>query len=313
MAYSFYDAQLTCLKGQVERKRHLESMLESLHGQERQLTEQVFALEKRKQAEQADVERLEYGSLAAFYYAVIGKKEQRLSKERAEAMAAAVRYDAAAKALAAARQQIGAYEGELGALDGCQARYDRLLSEKMAAVKASGGSAAARMLELEESIAFLDCQIREIDEAVDAGLAAEATAAAVLDKLSSARSWGTWDLLGGGLVADLLKHDHLDSAQQGVEQLQAQLASFRTELADVAVEADLQVNIEGFLRFADIFFDDLFADWTVMDRIDKSLARMDEVKSQISQLLTRLADLREQAEGRQAESRTRLEQLTLNA
>ena len=42
-----------------------------------------------------------------------------------------------------------------------------------------------------------------------------------------------------------------------IEDLQEKLRRFRTELADVDMEnrANLQVNIQGFLRFADYDFD----------------------------------------------------------
>ena len=85
-----------------------------------------------------------------------------------------------------------------------------------------------------------------------------------------AENWGTWDLLGGGFVADIVKHDKLDSAQEQVERLQVQLRRFGTELADVAEFAGMQVRIEGFLRFADYFFDDLFSAWAVLDRVGRS-------------------------------------------
>ena len=44
-------------------------------------------LEKSKLAEQADVDRLEGHSLAAFFYQVIGKMDEKLDKERQEAYA----------------------------------------------------------------------------------------------------------------------------------------------------------------------------------------------------------------------------------
>ena len=70
-------------------------------------------------------------------------------------------------------------------------------------------------------------------------------------------------------MADLAKHSRLDDAQESVEYLQSQLRAFRTELADVTISADFQVNIDGFLRFADYVFDGIFADWAVLDRLLK--------------------------------------------
>lgn len=48
----------------------------------------VQALEKAKQSEQADVDRLEGRTLAAFFYNAIGKMEEKLTQERREAYAA---------------------------------------------------------------------------------------------------------------------------------------------------------------------------------------------------------------------------------
>ena len=39
----------------------------------------------------------------------------------------------------------------------------------------------------------------------------------VLSSLESAEGWGTWDLLGGGLISDLAKHSHIDDAKVEAE------------------------------------------------------------------------------------------------
>lgn len=106
--------------------------------------------------------------------------------------------------------------------------------------------------------------------------------------LDSAESWGTWDLFGGGLLTDLSKHDELDNAQAMVEKLQIQLRRFKSELADVAVDADLQISVDGFTRFADFFFDGLFADWAVMDRIDQAQIQVRRTRGQIEGVLRKL-------------------------
>uniref|UniRef100_UPI0040572F2D hypothetical protein n=1 Tax=Acetatifactor sp. TaxID=1872090 RepID=UPI0040572F2D len=70
-----------------------------MHKQQKDLTAKVTELEKRKQKEQTDVERLECGSLAAFFYNVIGKMDDKLTKEKQEAYEAAVKYDVAYREL----------------------------------------------------------------------------------------------------------------------------------------------------------------------------------------------------------------------
>ena len=55
--------------------------------QRTQLAEKTAELERTKLAEQADVDRLEGRSLAAFFYGVVGKMDEKLTQERAEAYA----------------------------------------------------------------------------------------------------------------------------------------------------------------------------------------------------------------------------------
>ena len=285
---TYYDEKLQQLQEQMARSKQLEAMIKELRNQRDSLTAQVRELESIKLEEQADVDRLEGRSLAAFFYNVIGKMDEQLDKERQEAYAARVKYDAAARELEGVEADLRRYESELSALRGCEHRYDEVLKEKADAIKAAGGSNGEEILKLEERNAFLESQKKELQEAISAGNAALSTTQQVLSSLDSAEGWGTWDLFGGGLVADLAKHSHLDEAQGAIEQLQSQLRRFKTELADVTIQTDMQVNVDGFLRFADYFFDGLFADWAVLDKINQSQSQVQNTKSQIASVLSRL-------------------------
>ena len=114
----------------------------------------------------------------------------------------------------------------------------------------------------------------------------------IQNTLSNAEDWGTWDLVGGGLLAGIAKHDQLDNAQAQLTQLQAALRRLRSELLDVDVSADFQIRIDGFLRFADFFFDGLFADWAVLDRIHDAQPQVDQVGWQIREILDNLRLMR---------------------
>lgn len=284
----YYDGQLQALQEQIARKKQLTAMETELIRQRDSLSERVRELNEIRLAEQADVDRLEGRSLTAFFYNVIGKMDAQLNKERQEAYAARVKYDAAARELEAAEHDLRICREELAQLRDCELRYREILQKKASAIKSTDSSTAHRILELEAEIARLHSNGRELKEAIHAGTAARRTADTVLSHLDSAEGWGTWDLFGGGLIADLAKHGELDEAQSMIEQLQSQLRRFKTELADVTVQADFQVNVDGFLRFADYFFDGLFADWAVMDRIGRAREQVSRTAAQIDQVLRRL-------------------------
>ena len=308
-----YDEKLKALQEKISRSRQLTSMLKELRGQRDTIAARVRELEAIKVDEQADVDRLEGRSLASFFYNVIGKMDERLNKEREEAYAARVKYDAAARELEAIDGDIQRCESELSGLRGCEREYEATLREKANAVKSEGGARAEEILKLEERHAYLESQKKELREAISAGNSARSTAESVLSSLDSAEGWGTWDLLGGGLLADMAKHSHLDEAQGAIERLQSQLRRFKTELADVTIHADMQVNVDGFLRFADYFFDGLFADWAVMDKISQSQSQVQSTKNQIDSVLSRLNSMMSAAEREQAQTKSKLDALVLEA
>lgn len=310
---TFYDETLKDLQEKITRFHRLTAILNELQAQKATLEARVRELQTLMLDEQTDVDRLEGRSLSVFYYKVTGKLDDRLTKERQEAYAARVKYDAAAAELEGVDADIRRYQSERIALHGCEYRYETALRQKADAVKSAGGEQGEQLLRLEEHIARLDHQIKELGEAISAGNTARSTADQVLNQLSSAESWGTWDLLGGGLVADVVKHSHLDEAQSAIQRLQSQLRRFKTELADVTIHADVQVNVDGFLRFADYFFDGLFADWAVLDRIGQSTTQVQSTRHQIERVLSRLNDMTAAAQQEQARLRQQLDELVLAA
>lgn len=310
---TYYDEQLQQLQAQIARAKQLDAILQELRSQQAALSAQVRELESIKLEEQADVDRLEGRSLAAFFYNVIGKMDERLDQERREAYAARVKYDAAVRELEGVESDLRRCESECSSLRGCEDRYESVLKEKAAAVKAAGGTDGEEILKLEERNAFLESQKEELQEAISAGNAALGTTQQVLSSLDSAEGWGTWDLFGGGLISDLAKHSHLDEAQGAIEHLQSQLRRFKTELADVTIHADMQVNVDGFLRFADYFFDGLFADWAVLDKISQSQSQVQNTKNQIEGVLSRLNSMMQAVDQEQTQIKTKIDTLVRQA
>ena len=304
-----YDEELRELQIQSAAKNRLETVLKELRDQQSILKDRVSELSWQKDKEQMDVSRLEGRSLANFFYQVVGKMDDKLTKEKQEAYEAAVKYDVAYSELQAVEAELRMKELEYGKVRRCNERYQEVLKEKQEAVKLSGVPQAAEILRLEAQITSLEVQVKELQEAVSAGQCAERIAGGILESLSSAESWGTWDLLGGGILADAVKHSHLDEAQGQVERLQEALRRFKTELADVEIIADMQVNIDGFLRFADYFFDGLFADWTVMNRISDAQKQVQKVKGQISGVLGKLNAASAAVKAEQNSAKIKLQEL----
>ena len=289
-----YNEQLRILYDMVCRKQHLEKVQEELMLQKNMLSVNVRKLKESCKKEQADVERLEGGSLSAFFYNVIGKMDEKLTKEREEAYAAKVKYDAAARELQKVEEDLKKNESDLNELGDCEKQYEELLEVKKERMKTTGHWAAEKILELEQRLTYLDNQKRELDEAMEAGEAASALTEDVLNSLSSAESWGIFAILVGGIIADAMKYSDLDEAQMLIENLQDQLRRFKTELADVTIDSEMNVKIDGFLQFADYFFDNLFTDWAVMDKIRNSRLQVENTGDQIQSVMKKLSEMKDQ-------------------
>lgn len=286
----YYDKELKRLQQEMMEEQRIDVKLSELCLQQAELEKKTAELEKAMYKEQADVDRLNGISLTAFFYKMTGRMDEKLSKEEAEAYAAAMKYDAAESELQMVGEDIANCQGRLSELQGCKEEYIRLLEAKQEQIKLSGIPAAGRLMEIEERLAFLENQQKEIGEALDAGRTALEITRQMLDDLSSAKDWSTWDMLGGGLMSDIMKYDRLDDIQSNIKELQHALRNFRTELADVKgrISADISVEMGSFLQFADFFFDGFFTDYLVYDKIKESQASTEMVYDQIQSVMSQL-------------------------
>ena len=302
------------LQQKVAMKPALEAKLRELQNQRREYDREVISLRVAFRKEQEDVEKLEGRSLANYFFQVVGKLDEKLDQERRDAYAAKVKLDAAERELAGIESDIAEIQTQLNEIRIAEAQYREELEKKRAALKVSGTAAADQILDIEQKIAALEAQKREIKEAISAGYSARGTADRILSELESADGWNTWDMFGGGgIITHMAKHSHLDEAQDLVSELQSKLRRFKTELADIQIAANMQVNIDGFLRFADYFFDGLFADWAVGDKISQSMNSVSSTKSQISRTLDRLNEMEKAADRGIANLKQQLDELIVNS
>lgn len=299
------------LAQEIERQKRLLTMDESLRRQEADLQAKADRLHEAWVEEQEDVERLNRVSLAAIFYELLGKKEEQLEKEHREAVAAAAKYQTAKAELENIQMERRRLQSELSVLKGCEERFRQACEERIAELKSTGSEQGAKIIALEKEEAAVCAQLHELGEAVQAAKTAADVASQVRQELDSAESWGTWDLLGGGLIADMVKHDHLDSAQSAINHLQSCLRNLKTELVDVHIHVDMAVNTDDFLRFADWFFDGLFADWAMQDRINEAQNQINRTADQLQTILNRLHTMEQDLQYRRETIRQEIDALVI--
>lgn len=131
---------------------------------------------------------------------------------------------------------------------------------------------------------------KEIREAIVAGERALNSLYEAQDKLNSARGWGMFDLFGGGLLADMMKHGKMNDASRCMEDTKCHLKAFQKELKDVHLSLDLRMEISSFLSFADFFFDGLVADYLVQSKIMAAKEQVEDAIVMVTNVLNTLKD-----------------------
>lgn len=295
------DRELERARQKMERSRKLDVILQDLKEQSvrrRRAEEEARAVLEK---EQGDVEELERMSLVSFLARIQGELESRKAEERREAAMAKARYDAAKWDLEDLDRRLRDFAQEKESLKGLEKQYQALLDEKEAVLRSQGGAQSQRLGQLAQEQERTAGELREIQEAIQAGLAAQRALEEMSGDLSGAENWGVWDMVGGGIMATFAKHGCLDDAQDAAYEARRALSRFRTELADVSSEQVPDVELGDFAVFADYFFDGLFADLFVQSRIREAQEQVEAVTQRVERLIVRLRDERENLEEKQGQ------------
>lgn len=223
--------------------------------------------------EERDVARLE-GGLSAVLARMLGNREERLERERAEAVVARERVDGHRARLAQLEADAAAAAAELAVLDPASREYAQLLAQKEQQLIRNGDPRARELADLGAALDRLSADVRECEEARQAGQGAHEALGVVLRFLDSARNASTFDVFGGGPLADAYEHDKLTSADKAAWHAQRALDVFARELADTGIAARPVMPKVDTRWFVDAFFDNIISDVLKHQRIEKTRAEV---------------------------------------
>ena len=138
---------------------------------------------------------------------------------------------------------------------------------------------------------------KEIDEAIEAGRKALQALDEAAEKLGSAKRWGIWDIVGGGLVSSLVKHSRIDDARKLLQQARNELESFSDELDDTQENLpEFDLEISDLVSTFDIVFDNVFADILVQEKVEETAREVDKTRIRVKDAVDRLCELRQESD-----------------
>jgi hypothetical protein len=290
-------------------QKKLSSARQSLIDQRSKLSQLEAILER----ERKDVRRLEGLSLTSLFYTILGSKDQQLEKERQEYLAAMLKHNECGQAVSAIESEMSVIELRIRGLGNLEARYASLMAEKEELIATTDNPVFKKYIDLSEQLVDLRSNIKEMDEAISAGQAVIEGLGNAIESLISAKSWGTWDMLGGGMIITAIKHSRIDDARSWISHVQYSLLHFQRELTDVNIggKGISGIDIGGFETFSDYLFDCLITDWIVQGKIKDSLRNaelmLDSVQNIVIGMQATLVGMRERVDAVRDEKRKLIE------
>lgn len=109
--------------------------------------------------------------------------------------------------------------------------------------------------------------------------------------LSSASNWGIFDMLGGGFFSTMIKRGKMNDANRCLEKAKRSVINTKKELNDINQTIDVDLEIDGFLSFADYFFDGLVADWMVQSKINSAQKQVDQAIEMLMEIRSTLSSI----------------------
>ena len=179
----------------------------------------------------------------------------------------------------------------LGQLINIEGKYKDLISEKRELVKKFNLNIRDEIIEIENEIKDLLSNKTEISEALREANNCLMISEETLKSLRSAKNWGIYDIVGGGMISSAIKHNRIDDAKTYMERLSYSVDRLNKELGDVDTSIFNEgLNISGFSYTFDIFFDNIFSDFSVQGEINDSLYKIEDFRNKVLNLIRKLEE-----------------------
>lgn len=294
--YTRLNKELQHLQTQIVEKQWVEARLIEMEAKIVNQKAQLAHLQEQLAKERADITALERLSLVGLFYSILGNKDQQLEKERREALMAQLKYDEARQSLALSEAEVEGLKVRMQRIHEAEEMLEAKLEIKLSLLLLEPTPAAQALKLRHTQWQALKKQKLEISEALEAGKLYREILELLTRQLKSTQNWGTWDVLGGGMLSSYVKQQRLGDVRKTLSSLRHYELNFRRELADIKQSLDLDVELTGVEGFLDVFFDNLITDWIVQQRINRSLAGAQKAFSQVGQVLITLGSRHQQVD-----------------
>ena len=269
----------------------LEEHYERLRSRIYEAEADVRSLLGKYEAESLDVEQLKKDSLSKTLLILLGRYEGKLDKESREMLDAKMGYDKAFQRVKELCRERDELAGRITALRRDKDIYEAELKRREELITTGMVSeVSTQYKQLEAERQMLAKQLVETSEAIKAASRVKSTAKSAMQHLDKAEGWATYDVWAkGGIISHMAKYDHIDNAQADFNRLESQMNDLQKELSDVSFFNTLELSgIDSTTRAIDFWFDNIFTDLNVRNRIRGDIDQLRTLYGKIERIIDKL-------------------------
>ena len=286
----------------LEKRRVL--MREEINKAEREVAE----LRRKHESGSQGLERLQSESFSNFLLRLMGRYDNKLEKEQRKEINAKIDYDRAVTHLEHLQSETRELTGRINDLKREETAYQKELDRRRQALSAKltqpEGARYAALTAARENIIS---QQTDMEETLKIVGRAKSTAAQVSKSLRSAKGWATFDAVTrGGLITHAAKYSHIDKAESLFNTLSHHLRELRSELHGTV----WLTEISSGQRFVDFWFDNIFTNLSVRQKIAGNETKIRELHQHLTRLEKEL-EIRIQGKARDYEENRQQEEALL--
>jgi len=230
------------------------------------LSQDEIRFQSESSKETNDYHRLEKLSIKKLLKMYAENYEEMKDKEYREMKIAQYKYDVLIEQINAAQEEIVGINELLTHYENVESEYETLLNAKRLWANINGYNIVENF---ESQIRNMESRKKEIDEAVRACKELLLSLSSAKEDLSSAKSWGMFDILGNGLIPSAVKQDHIKRASQYIYDASVKARRLLLEVDDLKAYFNIDsLEINELARHFDVFFDNILSDLSIQEQID---------------------------------------------
>ncbi len=271
---------------EIKEKLHLKEMLrhrieevnENLDKLEKRLTRQYAIVNREYQ----DINLLEEKSTSNIFFRLMNNIEEQLEKERQEYLMAVLLYNNISEEITVLKYEKTLLENKFNNIQVSTSELENLLKIKEQKLHFTSHASLDTLKNFNRQIDNLKSRSLEIDEALSCCDEVRFHMESIYNNLKKVSHWGVMTAGTAGTGSTYKKIKYIDENRKLIAKVNTLINKLYNEIADVYPEPKIQLHIQDYHTFVELFYDHMITDWILRRKMNNALQNIHQNMDKLS-------------------------------